>query len=233
MVPIRKALSTTVGKKYLMAISGVALLGFVIVHLLGNLSLFVGPAAFNGYAAKLKSLGPGLYIAEVGLIVFALIHAFTAFSIQGAKARANNSKYAVAQKSKGGNSHLTFASKGMFYTGLVLLCFIVYHVCQFKYGLFDGPKLKELVDSAEPENLYLRVQQAFRPDQPHPYIYMIVMLFLGTHISHGAWSWIQSLGLMRPDWAKPLYTVSIITGIVLAIGFLGIPIYFVISGGVQ
>lgn len=233
MVPIRKALSSSVGKKYLMAISGVALMGFIVVHLVGNLSLYAGPAAFNGYAAKLAGLGPLLYVAEAGLIFLVLIHFFTAITLQGEKSKASNTKYAVAVKSKGGNSHMNFASRSMIVSGAVIFLFIIYHVASFKYGLFDSPAVYEAVENATPVDLYARVQAAFRPDQPHPYIYIAVMLFLGAHLSHGAWSWIQSLGAMRPDWSKQLYAASIFTGIILAVGFLLIPVYFVITGGVQ
>lgn len=232
MIPIRKALSTSVGKKYLMAGSGVALIGFIVTHLLGNLSLYAGPDAFNGYAAKLASIGPGLYVAEIGLIVIFLTHFITAVSLQLDKKRATPTKYAVVQKSKGGNSHLSFASSTMFWTGLTIILFVVYHVGHFKFGVFDSPELLLKVENASPHlDLYSRVQNAFQFSQPHFYIYMVVMTALGIHLSHGAWSWIQSIGMVRPDISKPLYTASIITGVVLAVGFLAIPLFFAISGG--
>ncbi len=222
---------SSVGKKVLVAITGLMLLGFVIVHLLGNLTLFIpdGGHAFNEYAHFLEGLLHGwLIIAfEIGLIAAALVHAIYAITVAWLdKEKARPQKYAMV-KNAGGKSRKTLASRSMIFTGPIILVFIVLHVKMFKFA----PELAA-TPHGEIKNLYAVVDRAFSV----PWIviaYMVVMTLLGMHLWHGVWSAFQSLGLNSDRHIKLLTRLSVFAGVVLGIGFLVLPVfmYFTSPGG--
>jgi len=223
-----KPLKSTVGRKYIMAASGIFLMLFLIVHLAGNLTMFVpdGGDMFNQYAHKLESMGFLLYVAEAGLLAIFLFHVITAFQVYAEKRRARPDGYAVTA-TKGGNSKLTAASKSMIYTGIILLLFIPAHIWMFK---FNGGKEHPVteVQGTEVKDLYAVVVDAFS----NPYVafgYVAVMLLLGMHLRHGFWSSLQSLGAMCPKMSGAIYTAGLIFALLLAGGFLLLPLYFYIS----
>ncbi|HMP89581.1 MAG TPA: succinate dehydrogenase cytochrome b subunit [Kiritimatiellia bacterium] len=220
-----KPLKSTVGRKYIMAVSGIFLMLFLIVHLVGNLTLFVpdGGEMFNQYAHKLESMGPLLYVAEAGLLAIFLFHVITAFQVYAEKRRARPDSYAVTA-SKGGNSRMTVASKSMIYTGIILLIFIPAHIWMFKFNSGkDHPTAT--VHGEEVKDLYTVVADAFS----NPYVafgYTAVMLLLGLHLRHGFWSALQSLGAMCPKGTKAIYAAGLVFAVLLAGGFLLLPLYF-------
>ncbi|MGA1194731.1 MAG: succinate dehydrogenase cytochrome b subunit [Kiritimatiellia bacterium] len=220
---------STVGRKVIMAVSGIFLMLFLIVHLAGNLTLFVpdGGEMFNQYAHKLESLGVLLYIAEAGLLAIFLFHVFTAFQVYAEKRRARPDTYAV-KASKGGPSKNTIASRSMIYTGIVLLIFIPAHIWMFK---FNAGNEFAYVEAGEKEmkNLYAVVVDAFQ-NPAIAFGYTAVMLFLGFHLRHGFWSALQSLGAMCPKGSPLIYTAGLIFAILLAGGFLVLPLYFYFCG---
>jgi succinate dehydrogenase/fumarate reductase cytochrome b subunit (b558 family) len=111
---------STVGRKYIMGLSGLALVGFIVFHLAGNLSLFFGAEAFNSYVLKLESLGPLIRLAELGLMAVFVFHIIFAFSVTAQNKAARKTRYAV-KGNAGKPSRKTIASQSMIYTGLVLL----------------------------------------------------------------------------------------------------------------
>jgi succinate dehydrogenase / fumarate reductase cytochrome b subunit len=229
MIPIKKALTSSLGKKYIMAITGVGLLGFIVMHLLGNLTLYYPDSTiFNTYAKSLHDLGPLLWAAEVGLAAMFGTHFAMAVWLQLDKQQARYKKYEVVQTSKGGNSRFGLASNRMIWTGGVLALFLPLHIMHFKFGLFGSPDETVMINGEEARDLYLVVQDAFA-QWPIALSYVAVMLFLGLHLRHGFWSWIQSLGAMKPEWSGPIHKAGLAFGVLIAAGFIGIPFYFLLD----
>jgi succinate dehydrogenase / fumarate reductase cytochrome b subunit len=223
-----KRLKSSVGRKVLMALSGIALMLFLIVHLGGNLTLFVSPELFNSYAYHLESLGPLLYVAEAGLLVIVVYHIVTAIQIQLEKRRARGGSYAVTA-SKGGPSKQSLASRSMIITGLVLLAFIPIHVVMFKFNWFQ-PHGTTQMHGETVKDLYGTVAAHFK--QPGWVLaYVAVMLFLGFHLRHGFWSSLQSLGAMNPKCSPLIYCGGLLFAALMAGGFLILPIYIFLKCG--
>lgn len=228
MIPIKKALTSSLGKKYLMAISGVGLLGFIVVHLLGNLTLYYPDSyAFNAYAKGLHDFGPLLYVAEVGLAAVFGLHIVMALVLQNDKTKARYQKYKVRQESKGGGSRMNTASRNMIITGVVLGAFLIYHIAHFRLGLFGGADYTTMVDGEEARDLYRLVDESFSWEQWwNVVLYMGVMGFLMLHLRHAFWSWFQSLGMMKPEWSDAIYKAGFAFAVAIAAGFLFIPLWF-------
>lgn len=219
---------SSVGKKYLNAISGLALFGFIIVHLGGNLTLFAGGKGelFNSYAHHLESLGPLLVVAEIGLIAFFLFHIGSAISVRMSKREARPVPYAVTA-SKGGPSRQSLASRSMLVTGLVLLLFIPLHVWMFKFNGGSPHAMTEL-HGKEVKDLYALVVATFQ-NPGVVGLYTAVMLLLGLHLRHGFWSALQSLGAMSPKLSPVIYSAGLLLAILLAGGFLILPLWIYFS----
>ncbi len=226
----KKMLSSTVFKKFIMGLTGLALVGFIITHLLGNLLLFKSdPAVFNQYAHTLAGFGIWLYVAEIGLATFFLFHAFTGIRLVLASRAARPVKYGM-HKTKEGESKWGASSNNMAVTGSALLLFLVLHVIHFKFGpgLTEGYVAQ--VDGVEARDLHRLVLEEFK----NPLItgsYVAAMIFLGVHLRHGIWSALQSLGLTRQNNSKALYCVGGLLGILFAVGFIAIPVYLYFFGG--
>lgn len=227
MLPITKALSSSIGKKYLMSVSGLALLGFIVMHLLGNLTLYVpdGGVAFNTYAKTLHDFGPLLLVAEVGLAGLFLFHAAVAIGIHIKTKDARPGGYEATQTSKGGSSKFGLEANNMIITGLVLLGFVIAHVIHFRFGAGIAEGYATTIEGEQARDLYRLVAEEFRKPVVS-ILYMLVMLFLGLHLRHGFWSWLQSMGAMAPKYSRPIYLIGTVFAVVVAIGFLGIPIWF-------
>ncbi|MBK9292827.1 MAG: succinate dehydrogenase cytochrome b subunit [Oligoflexia bacterium] len=227
MIPLRKALTSSVGKKFLMALTGLSLVLFLITHLMGNAILYTkNPELFNSYSKKLhEALGPLLYVAEVGLLAVIIIHIITALTLKKQNSEARPINYAET-KTKGGPTRANAASKNMIITGIALLGFLVLHIWQMKFG------------SGKPEaveaNLYNVVYAVFK-SPIFVGIYMFIMILLGMHLRHGFWSAFQSLGAINPRFDKPITLAGYLLAAILAFGFLGIPIWLFLDtpGGLQ
>lgn len=220
-----KHLRSSVGRKAVLALSGMALMAFLIVHLGGNLTLLAGGGnLFNSYAHHLEALGPLLYLMEFGLIAIFLFHICLALGVQLEKWRAREDRYAVVA-TKGGPSKQTLASRSMIVTGVMLLVFVPLHVWMFKYNFGHGHPLTHLEGMKEPvKDLYITVVQAFAS----PVVawgYAGVMFFLGFHLRHGFWSSLQSLGAMKPKLSPLIYTAGLGFAVLMAGGFLLLPVW--------
>jgi succinate dehydrogenase / fumarate reductase cytochrome b subunit len=224
MTSVATFAGSSVGKKVLVAITGLMLFGFVIVHLLGNLTMFIpdGGKAFNEYAHFLEGLLHGwLIIAfEIGLIAAALIHAVYAITVALIdKQKARPQKYAVVRNA-GGKSRKSWASRSMILTGPIILVFVILHVRMFKFA--DHPPV--VYHGTEMKDLYAVVVEAFKV----PWItlaYMAVMVLLGMHLWHGVWSAFQSMGWNSDRHVSLLTRISWAAGVVLGLGFLVLPPY--------
>ncbi len=232
MVPLTRLFSSTLGRKYLMGASGMALVLFLVVHLLGNLTLYAPNGdLLNTYAARLQGLGIGLIALEVGLALTILLHIITAFQVTYTSKLARPIGY-DSPKTKGGPSKSTAGSRNMILTGIVLGVFLVVHILQFRFGPSMEEGYTTTVNGAMVHDLYRVVVEAFV--QPlWVAFYVGCMVFLGFHLRHGYWSAFQSLGIINPRWSKPIHTLGLLIALLLAFGFLFIPIfiYFTQSGG--
>lgn len=221
MSPRQSFFSSSVGSKYLIAFTGLSLVGFLIGHLAGNLLLYVSPEAFNHYGDSLIR-NPLLIPAELGLVALFLLHAYKAVRMfVGAKA-ARPVGYARMERA-GHTSRKSWASTTMILSGLFLLLFVPFHLKTFKYGAH--------YESSEPgvRDLWRLVADVFS----HPgYVvfYVVGMTIIGFHLWHGVSSALQSLGIDRLGWSPILRRVGWTVALVLAVGFISIPLYFFLLG---
>ena len=210
---------SSVGKKVITGITGFSLMGFIVVHLVGNLTIYLGPSAFNHYAHFLESLLHGffIYIFEAGLILIFVLHIVTGVYVAWIDKRRARTEGYKNSRNAGGASRKTLASSTMIYTGVLLLVFIIGHVWLFKFGpheiLPDGIK-----------NIYKTVAIAFK-NIGYVIWYVVMMILLGTHLWHGFWSAFQSMGWTHARWLPVLTRVGHVFAVIMAIGFLLLPIY--------
>lgn len=220
-------LGSSVGKKYLTGLTGLALVLFVIVHLLGNFTLLVGAESFNTYAHFYAKLGSFLYVIEAGLAVFILAHAWIGLQIYLGKRRARPEPYA-RYKTVGGASKQTLSSRSMLVTGVVLFVFLVVHIATFRFGLAMAPVPDTLVDGEAARDLYRVVVDTFS-NVWWVIGYETVMILLIFHLRHGIWSGLQSLAAVRPKASPMVYAAGAVIALALGIGFLILPIWIYVA----
>lgn len=207
---------SSVGMKVMMAVTGVCLLLFVVFHLLGNLQIFMGPAKFNDYAEFLEELGPLLWVARGGLLVVFLVHIATAITLKRRNSSARPVEY-VAQSTVTASS----PSLWMVETGIVILCFVIIHLLHFTFGVLH-PELAELKTASGEEDVYRMVVSGFQ-DPVFSIGYIVAMLVLGFHLSHGIRSVFQTLGFYHGSYTASIKRVGLVIAWLLAGGYISIP----------
>ena len=222
------AFRSPVGKKVLTGLTGLGLTLFVLIHMLGNLSyLSSDENAYNNYADTLLSLGPVLYFIELGLVAFFVIHIVIGINIYLRKRKARAVGY-KAYKSVGRPSMQTISSKTMILTGIVVLVFLVIHLISFKYGPGVAEGYAVEVEGRQIRDLKRLMTEKFQ-NPLYAFGYPIVVILLGFHLRHGVWSAFQSLGAMKPRLTPIIYTIGVILAVLIAAGFLFIPLYIYFS----
>ena len=222
--PFKLMFGSTIFKKIIMAITGLFLTFFVLIHMTGNLSfVFGGKDVFNIYSHTLISLGPLLWTIETVLLLAFIFHAWNAISISLHNKKARPASY-TKLKSSGDPSKKTLSSTTLIWTGIVLLVFIVIHLKTFKYGAYYSTT----VNGVEMRNLYQLVKEVFQSPF-YTFGYVATMLLLGYHLRHGFWSAFQSLGANHPRYSNIIYTIGILLAVVIAFGFLVVPLYVFFS----
>lgn len=201
---------SSIGRKQLVAITGLLLCGFLVSHLAGNLLLLVSSDAFNLYAHKLISMGPLLYVAEAGLSVIFLAHLGLAMKLNMENMKSRG-KYQVKTKTGRGT---TFASSTMPYTGLVLLVFLVLHLIQFKYG----SHYETTIDGVVMRDLTKTVMEYFS-SLGGTLWYVFAMACAAIHTSHGFASAFQSMGWNHGKYFKNVKRLGYIYAIAVGGGF--------------
>jgi succinate dehydrogenase / fumarate reductase cytochrome b subunit len=214
--------SSTVGVKLLTALTGLALCLYLVLHLAGNLLLFLGPLTFNGYAHALIS-NPLVVPIEIGLAAIFAVHVLETSVMWWRNRRARPEPYAV-KRWAGPPSRKTWASTTMIYTGLVTLVFVVIHVKGFKYGTYYQ------VTGREERDLYRLVIEIFR-NPLYVAFYEACLVLLGLHLWHGFSSAFESLGGDHPRYTPAVLTVGKVLAVVIAGGFLLIPLWAYVIGG--
>lgn len=205
---LANTLLSSIGKKLMMAITGLCFCGFLSGHLAGNLSIYLGKDAFNSYAEHLHSLGPIITLVELGLLFLAFVHILTGTTLFYQNLRARPFRYSV-NKSAGGR---TIGSRTMPYTGFILLAFIVLHLINFHFIDKTGTTIYQIVHSAFANFTYV-------------VIYVFAMIVAAIHISHGLWSSFQTLGANHVKYMSFIRGLSYIFSIVIVLGFGFLPIY--------
>jgi succinate dehydrogenase / fumarate reductase cytochrome b subunit len=210
---LTQTLWSSVGKKLLMALTGLSFCGFLAGHLAGNLTIYGGRNAFNSYAEHLHSLGPLLTLAEWGLLVFAIVHVCTGLVLFFQNFKARTSRYAVNKKAGG----RTIGSATMPYTGILLLAFIIFHLINFHF-----------VDKTN-TTIYQIVIQAFE-NPIYVIIYVLAMVVAALHVSHGFWSAFQTIGFNHEKYMSFIMALSIVFSLAVGFGFGIIPLYLSLTG---
>jgi succinate dehydrogenase / fumarate reductase, cytochrome b subunit len=208
---------STIGKKYLMAISGIVWAGFVLTHMAGNMLILVSANAYNAYGHAIVSNRPLLYAVETALILSIITHVTMAILLTIENRQARPQGYAMIPNGVKGAS---LASRTMAIQGSLVLVFIILHIITFKYGTY----YETTVDGVVMRDLHRLIVEVFH--QPG-YIawYVLCLVLLGFHLSHGVGSIFQSLGLRGDNVAHKIKKLSLAYGFIVAAGFLSQPIY--------
>ncbi len=204
-------IGSSVGKKMLMAMTGLCLIGFLAVHLLGNFMAFAGAEAFNDYAKKLHSLQPYLTVLNIGLLTVGLVHIIVGIILFFENLKARPIKYDV-YKNPGGR---TIGSDTMPYTGILILLFVIFHLLKFTFVDKSVTPIYQLMAETFANPLWVL-------------IYVIAMVVVAVHISHGFWSMFQSFGINHPRHMPLIMKLGLVVTFVFGIGFGILPIYLII-----
>ena len=207
-------LSSTIGKKVVMAVTGIIGYGFVIGHMAGNLQVYLGPVSMNAYAEFLRHFlhGAGIWIARGTLSLAVGLHLWAATSLTLESWAARPEGYRQARRREA-----SYASRTMVLSGPILFFFILYHLAHFTWGL---PLLhKNFIQGDVYHNFVVGFQSV-----PASAFYMLAMLCLGLHLYHGAWSMLQTLGLSHPRWDRLRFGIATAITAVVVLGNLSFPI---------
>jgi succinate dehydrogenase / fumarate reductase cytochrome b subunit len=209
---------SSIGKKYIVAITGVILVGFIVGHLLGNLQIFFGPEYINSYAEKLRSLGVLLWVVRLGLLVVVVLHIYFTIRLAIDNRRARPVPYAQKEHVKS-----TIASRSMWISGLLLLAFIIYHIAHFTVQVADPRFALLKMDPLNRHDVYSMMVYGFQNVFVSGF-YIIAMYLLAMHLSHGASSFFQSLGLNNKTLTPRLAKGARIFAWLIFAGYVSMPV---------
>lgn len=214
---MQKALTlfdTTIGKKAVMAVTGLILFGFLIGHMLGNLQIYLGPDALNGYAEKLHSLAPVLWGTRIVIGISIVLHMWMVIDLYARSLAARPVGYRVTR-----SVATNYAAKAMWLSGIIILLFVLYHLAHFT---FPGISMGNYEHDTHGQ-VYLNVVNGFSV----PWVsglYIAAQLALWAHLYHGAWSLLQSLGLSHPRYNDPSRGIAKLIATVIVLGNISIPV---------
>lgn len=216
--------SSSIGRKQLIALTGLALCGFLVGHLSGNFLLLMGADAFNIYAHKLTSLGALLYVIEGGLLVVFALHMGLAIklNLENLKARGGSKRYAKKVNTGRGT---TFMSQTMPYTGLVLLIFIILHLMNLKFGTY----YTTTVDGVQMRDLYKTTIEYFQ-NIGNVIWYVVAMVCAALHTAHGFSSAFQSMGWNHPKYYKNVKRLGYLYAVLVGGGFAFLSVWCHMKG---
>ncbi|MBI4794608.1 MAG: succinate dehydrogenase cytochrome b subunit [Deltaproteobacteria bacterium] len=210
MIWVARIFSTSIGKKQLMAVTGILFLVFLTTHLLGNLSIYGGIEAFNAYAEHLHALGKLLVVAEVGLVVALIIHVTLAIILFFENRKARPIKYAVDKSGGGGR---TLSSQTMPFTGLLILAFVGLHLANLSHHIVD-----------QTNRTIFQIAYEVFANKGILIFYLASMVVVGLHVRHGLWSAFQTIGANHPKYMPFIEWLSIFFAVIVAVGFGSLPL---------
>lgn len=218
---------STIGKKAIMAVTGLVGIGFVFFHMYGNLKIFLGPEYFNAYAEGLRELGAPifghthiLWILRIVLLASVVLHVWAAVSLYQQARRARPNKYAVQR-----TVQANYAAKTIRYGGIVIFFFIIFHLMHFTWGT---PGIHNDFIYGDP---YHNVISGFQ-FWPAAVLYLVAVTALGFHLYHGTWSMIQTLGILSKKYDTAVRLAGLALAVIISVGFALVPIA-VMAGMVQ
>jgi len=214
-------LTSTVGRKILMAVTGLMLVGFITVHLLGNLSVFAGSEAINIYAEKLHSLGPIVWIFRLVMLILFAVHITFGIQLTMENSAATPEEYAIQTYQK-----TTFSARTMIYTGLILLAFVLYHLLHFTVQVIhtDAVSAYQTLVNGRPD-VFSMVGKSFQ-SAFISIVYIIAMAALFLHISHGMQSFVQTLGWNNGPSQDKVAGVGKLAAVGYGVLYVAIPLAF-------
>jgi succinate dehydrogenase / fumarate reductase cytochrome b subunit len=203
---------SSIGKKVVMAVTGLVLYGFVVGHMIGNLQIYLGPKAINDYAEFLQHFlhGQGIWMARGGLLVAVGAHVWAALTLTLSNWSARPVGYREWQARES-----TYASRTMVWSGPILALFVAYHLMHFTLGTAHP----EFVRGEVFRNVVIGFQNPFASS-----FYVLAMLALGLHMYHGFWSMLHTLGLSHPRWTRVRQTASFLLAGIVVLGNVSIPL---------
>ncbi|OQX60916.1 MAG: succinate dehydrogenase [Desulfococcus sp. 4484_241] len=205
---VLRIIRTSIGKKLLMAFTGLCFCCFLVIHLAGNLSVYGGADTFNSYVNHLHSLGVLVHIAELALLVLAIVHIVTGTVLFIENLRARPVRYSVTRRSGG----RTWGSATMPYTGFLILVFLVCHISWFIYAGREYQTVYQILTGLFSNPVVIL-------------LYCAAVLVVALHISHGFWSLFQTFGLNHNAYMPAIRALGIIFAVIVAMGFGTIPLY--------
>ena len=212
MSAARTFLGSTIGKKVVMASTGIVLFGFVLAHMVGNLQLYLGAEALDRYAVFLREFlhGGGLWIARAVLLACVVLHIWAATSLTLADRAARPVGYREYEARES-----TWASRSMRWSGVVILVFVVYHLLDMTFGVVNP--------GFEAGHVYRNVVASFR-SVPVSLFYIAAMLLLWSHLRHGVWSMLRTLGLSHPRYEEVAHRLAAVFATVVVAGNISFPL---------
>ncbi len=213
-----RLLSDSIGRKVVMAITGLLMVLFVVGHLLGNLSIFAGANGINTYAEKLHGLPAVVWATRVVMLAAVLFHLVLSIQITLENRAANPTRYAVDRRLR-----VTFASKNMIWTGLLLGAFIVFHLFHFTIRSVPGMEIVQVQDALGRFDVFAMVAAGFGKAVT-AVVYVVAMLMLYFHLSHGIQSTFQSLGLNNPKTMPGFVKFGGVLSVIFLLGYGAIPV---------
>jgi succinate dehydrogenase / fumarate reductase cytochrome b subunit len=204
--------ASTVGKKIVMAVTGAILFGFVIVHLLGNLQVYEGPAKLNAYGALLHNIGEILWPARIILLICVTLHIIATVQLALLKKRARPIGYSRKQAIAS-----SYASRTMYWSGPIVLAFIIFHLLHLTAGyIHPGAAYIE-------GDVYHNVVSGFQVWWVS-LSYIVAICLLGLHLRHGLWSMFQSVGILQLQHTATLKAAAMVIALLIVLGYISIPI---------
>lgn len=210
MYGLKQFWQSTIGKKIVMAVTGIIGVLFVIGHMSGNFLMFKGQEAMHQYALLLRTSMPLLWAVRIGLLVAVMLHVVSAYQLTMISKAARPQDYATRKPQV-----TTFAAKTIKWGGVLLLVFIVYHILHMTLG------------TVHPQFTHLDPYNNLRIGLANPLVagfYIVAMAALGLHLFHGTWAVTRTLGVARPSQQPLKRRVAVVLAIVVALGFAIIPI---------
>jgi succinate dehydrogenase / fumarate reductase cytochrome b subunit len=214
---------TAVGKKYVMAITGIALLGFVFFHMLGNLKMYLGPAQFNHYAEFLRELlvpilprTVTLWLMRAGLLTAVVLHIHAAYSLTVMNRKARAVKYQSPRDYQIAN----FASRTMRWTGIIVFLFLIWHLADLTWGTVNAVGGDGVFVRGDAYGNVVRSLERV----PVAVLYIVANIALGIHLFHGVWSLFQSMGWNNPRFNKWRRGFATAFATIIVVGNVSFPI---------
>lgn len=213
-------LTNTVGRKVLMAVTGLLLIAFVTVHLIGNLSIFAGPDGINAYAKALHDLGPLVWLFRLGMVALFAIHITFGIQLYMENKAATPDPYAIEK-----TQVTSFSAKTMIFTGLIILAFLLYHLLHFTLQV-TNPSISAVnlpLDAASRLDVYSMMVFSFQKVFIS-LIYIVAMIALLLHLAHGISSWVQTFGLSTGPSQDKVISIGKVLAIAYGLGYIAIPL---------